>query len=148
MSTSSSMLKHQASLLKESIREKNSEEVLSYFADNCEMEISDLHLIGKESVSRLLNLIFRIFDELDFEPVTIAASNNTLFEEGIYRARKESKQHYKFKTTEVINYVDNKIESMRLYLDRLILADAVSINNEEKKAVNKINYLLLKEFLI
>jgi hypothetical protein len=137
-----------AKALDEAIEKRNTEEVISYFSDNCEIELFGIKLTGKEGVTRAINWMFKYLNQIALTPITIMVDRNNFFEEFTVRAKVRGGKEIQVKQSEVLTY-DNeyKVTSLRLYFDRLELAPAYTTNPIEKLMVNLINRASLKDLL-
>ena len=78
-------------------------------------------------------------------PVTIMVDGNTFFEEFIVRTKTGEGKEIEVKQAEVLVYDDDyKVKSLRLYFDRLELADAYVSNPAEKIMIGMLNKAMLK----
>ena len=127
-----------AMALDSAIEKKNVEEILSSFADDCEIELLRQRLVGKEGVKRWLDWLYEHFIQVKLQPIVIIVEGNTLFEEFIVRARLHSGIEIKAKQAEVLVYDNDKIKSLRLYFDRLDFVEVVAKDPVSKAIVNRI----------
>ena len=119
------------------------ESVLDYFLDDCEVEIFGIVLRGKDHLKKALNWLYEIVGEIKFIPVIIMVDSEVFFEEFILKRNKDGK-NYDIKATEVLIYKNYKVKTLRLYLDRLQVADAIAKGFFEKFIVKIINNKILK----
>lgn len=125
--------------LDNAIESRNVEEILSNFADDCEIELLRQMLVGKEGVKKWIDWLYKNFRQVKFQPVTVIVEGNTLFEEFIVRARLYSGYEIKSKQTEVLVYNDDyKIKSLRLYFDRLDFVDLITKDRISKAIVGRV----------
>lgn len=127
-----------AQMFDDAIVEQDEGLILSSFSDDCEIELLNLTLYGKEGVKRWIDWFYRYVDEVEFVPVTIMVKGNTFFEEFIVSGRFENGKPFRSKQAEVLEFKDKKISSLRLYFDRLDFADALVHNIAQRTIVKKI----------
>ena len=138
MKQSPDKLRKAAMALDNAIESKNMEKILTYFADDCEIELLRQQLFGKEGVKKWLDWLYKNFRQIKFQPIVIIVKGNTLFEEFIVRARLHSGVEVKSKQAEVVVYENDKIKSLRLYFDRLDFAESVIKDPISKATINRI----------
>ncbi len=98
---------------------------MSYFSDNCEIELPGIRLSGKEGLRKAVAWMYQYLKEIVLVPITIMVDGNTFFEEFIVRAKIKEGKEIQVKQTEVLVYDDAyKVKNLRLYFDRLELAAA------------------------
>ena len=100
------------------------QKLLPYFAEDCVIEIFGLSLTGLKGVERWLKWFFNMFEIIVFEPIVIIVENNVFFEEFWINVTFSNGEALRAKVAEVLVYKNNKITSLRLYLDRLQFAEA------------------------
>ena len=134
-----------AKALDDAIEKRDTEELVSYFSDNCEIELLGIKLAGKEGLRKATNWMFRYLHQITLIPITIMVDQNTFFEEFTVKATVRGGKEIQVNQSEVLVY-DNeyKITSLRLYFDRLELAAAYTSNPLEKLMVNIISKASLK----
>ncbi len=133
-----------AMALGNAIEKKNVEEILSSFADDCEIELLRQRLVGKEGVKKWVDWLYKNLKQIKLQPIVIIVKGNTLFEEFILRARLHGGIEIKSKQAEVLVYENYKIKSLRLYFDRLDFAELVAKDPVSKAIVNRITKKSLK----
>ena len=131
-------IKEIASALDDAIESKNYEEILSYFADDCEIELLGLEIKGKENVKKWLNWMFSHIKEIRFEPVLIMIQGNSFFEELVVKAELHNGASVTSKQSEVLIYEELKVKSLRLYFDRLDFADSFNKGFLNRYIIKKI----------
>ena len=117
--------------------------ILDCFLDNCEVEIFGIVLRGKVHLKKALNWLYEMVGKIKFEPIIIMVDGDVFFEEFILKGNKDGK-NYEIKATEVLIYKDYKVKTLRLYLDRLQVADTIAKGFFEKFIVKKINNKIFK----
>jgi ketosteroid isomerase-like protein len=137
-----------AKVLDDAVEKQNIEEILSCFSDECDIELLGVRLSGKAGLRKAIGWMFRYLKDISFIPVTIMIEGDAFFEEFIVRAKSKGGKEIEMKQAEVLIYdSDYKVRSLRLYFDRLELADAISSNFLERIAVKRLIKVSLKELL-
>jgi hypothetical protein len=77
-------------------------------------------------------------NEIILVPITIMVDGDVFFEEFIVKAKVKDGKELKVKQAEVLVWYEDKIKSLRLYFDRLELADAFISNLLERMMVNQL----------
>ena len=121
------------------------EEVVHYFAEDCEIELLNVKLVGKDGVRKWLHWLFKHVSEIRFKPVIILVEGNVFFEEFIINAKLHDGKQITSKQAEVLIYKNYKIQSLRLYFDRLDFADAVAKDFVSKGIVKQLIKKSIKE---
>ena len=127
------------------IVEKNRDSVLSSFVDQCIIELPGVCLKGKEGVKKWIDWIYNHFISLKFTPITILVEGSTFFEEFILEGTFKNGEKIQLKQAEVLVYEDLKIRYLRLYFDRLSIAEAVIGDPLSKAVIRYINQKFSKE---
>jgi ketosteroid isomerase-like protein len=141
---SSIKIRKAAKELDDAVEKHDIESVLSCFKDNCEIEIFGIVLIGKDHLKKAINWLYDMVGEIMFEPITIIVDGDVFFEEFILKGNKEGKK-LEVKAAEVLIYQNYKVKTIRLYLDRLQIADVIDKGFFEKFVVNIVNKKSLEE---
>lgn len=117
------------------IESKDIDHMVSFFADDCEIELMGIKLRGKEGARRWLEWLFGTLVDVKFKPVIIIVEGNVFFEEFILEGTLPNGKVVESKQSEVLVYENYKIKSLRVYFDRLDFADAVADGFVSKKIV-------------
>jgi ketosteroid isomerase-like protein len=137
-----------AKLLDDAVEKQNIEEIESFFSDDCDVELLGVRLSGKRGLRKALDWMFLYLKDISFIPVTIMIEGDTFFEEFIVRAKSKGGKEIEMKQAEVLIYdSDYKVKSLRLYFDRLGLADAVASNILDRIAIKRLIKASVKELL-
>jgi hypothetical protein len=120
------------------------DKLISYFSEDCEIEIFGLKLKGKQNLRNWLKWFFSLFETIKFEPIVIMVENNIFFEEFIINVTFKQGKRLSVKVAEVLEYENYMIKSLRLYLDRLEFADILTTGFLSKKIINLIKKRSLK----
>jgi len=137
-------IRKHAKALDDAIERRNMEEVMSYFCDDCEVEVLGIKLTGKEGLRKAFGWMYKYLPDMALIPITIMVDGNTFFEEFIVEAKVKGGKEIQVKQAEVLVYDDYKVKSLRLYFDRLELAEAFVSNPVEQVMVNQIIKASLK----
>ncbi len=117
------------------IESKDIDLMVSFFTDDCEIELMGIKLSGKDGARRWLEWLFGSLIEIKFKPVTIMVQGNIFFEEFILVGTLPNGKIVESKQSEVLVYEDFKIKSLRVYFDRLDFADVVAEDFISRKIV-------------
>jgi ketosteroid isomerase-like protein len=127
----------------DAIERRDMKEVVSYFCDDSEIELLGIKITGKEGLRKAFDWIYKYLKEIILVPITIMVDDNVFFEEFRVKAKVKGGKELRVKQSEVLVWEDDKIKSLRLYFDRLELADAFISNFLERIMVKQ----LIKESL-
>ena len=142
---SAEQIRKLAKRLDDAFESRNNEEIISYFSDNCAIELPGIKLSGKDGLGKAIAWMYRYLKEIVLVPITIMVDGNTFFEEFIVRAKVRGGEEIQVKQTEVLVYDDEyKVKSLRLYFDRLQLAAAYASNPIEKIMMKQLSKASLK----
>jgi ketosteroid isomerase-like protein len=137
-----------AKALDDAIESRNNEEVITYFSDDCEIELLGIKLAGQEGLRKAIRWMYEYLKEITLSPMTIMVDGNTFFEEFIVRAKIKEGKEIQVKQTEVLVYDEAyKVKNLRLYFDRLELAAAYASNPLEKIMIRRLTKASLKGLL-
>ena len=128
-------IKEVAMELDNAIESGDVEQIVAFFADDCEIELMGITLSGKDGARRWLEWLFDTLVEVKFRPVTIMVEDDTFFEEFILIGTLQNGKVVESKQSEVLIYEDYKIKSLRVYFDRLDFADVVADDFISRKIV-------------
>jgi ketosteroid isomerase-like protein len=117
------------------IESKNIDHMVSFFADDCEIELMGIRLTGKEGARRWLEWLFDTLVDVKLKPVIIIVEGNVFFEEFVLVGTLPNGKVVESKQSEVLIYENYKIKSLRVYFDRLDFADAVADGFVSRKIV-------------
>ena len=134
----------QAKKLDDAFENKNLEVILSCFADRGEIELLGVRLEGRDGVRKGIDWMYDKIDYIKLEPINILINSNTFFEEFLLKAKMRDGAEVKIKAAEVLIFEDFKIVSLRLYFDRLQLADLFATSIFERQIFQKIDRMTLK----
>jgi ketosteroid isomerase-like protein len=124
--------------LDNAIENRNIEAVLSKFSVDCEIELLDVKLAGRDGVKKWMEWQFKHIAKVEFIPITKMVSGNTFFEEYIAKATLHDGEEIRSKQAVVLHFKNNMITSLRLYFDRLDFADAVAKDIISKTIVKEL----------
>lgn len=135
----SETIREQAKALDDAIEKRNIEEIVSFFSVECEVELLGIKLTGHDGLKKAIGWMFRYLKEITLIPIAIIIQGNIFFEEFAVRARIQGGLKIEVKQAEVLVYgCDYKVESIRLYFDRLELARAFSSNCFDRMLIKRI----------
>ncbi|MFX1563807.1 MAG: nuclear transport factor 2 family protein [Promethearchaeota archaeon] len=112
--------------------------ILSYFSDDCRIELLGVTLTGMEGARKWLNWMFQNTAEITLEPITIMVNGNTFFEEFIVKATLNDGSKIESKQAEVLIFKDYKVRNLRLYFDRLDFAKVVARGFISRRIVRRL----------
>ena len=127
-----------AANLDKDLETQDEAKLIPYFSEACEIQIFGLKLKGIANLRKWLNWFFNLFDTIKFEPIVIMVENSIFFEEFVIHVTFQRGKKLSVKLTEVLEYENYKIKSLRLYLDRLEFADVFTQGFLSKKIVKMI----------
>ena len=136
-------IRRYAKALDDAIEGGDIDEVMSYFSDDCEIELLGIKLSGKEGLRKAFGWIYEYLKKMVLVPITIMVDGDVFFEEFMVKAKVKGGKELQVKQAEVLIYEDYMVKSLRLYFDRLELADAFTSNALERVMVKQ----LVKESL-
>jgi ketosteroid isomerase-like protein len=113
--------------LDDTLETKNIERILSFFADDCEIQLLGIKVKGKDGARRWLRWQFGHVADYELVPIVIMIEGNVFFEEFVVKARLPDGTALESRQAEVLVYNEEyRVSSLRLYFDRLDFADAVA----------------------
>ena len=124
--------------LDDAIEEKDVENIVAAFADDCCIELFGITLHGRAGVRRWLHWFYGKLKWVKLTPITIMIEGDTFFEEFLVEVELKSGVQLKAKQSEVLVYEAGKVKSLRLYFDRLEFAEAVAHDPVSRALVKKI----------
>ena len=137
-----------AKALDDAIERHNIEEIVSYFSDDCEIELFGITFTGKDGLRKTIDWMFKYLKEITLIPITIMVQENTFFEEFIVRTKLKNGKEKQVKQAEVLVYDEEyKVKSLRLYFDRLELTEALNPNFAERVMIKQVIKASLKGLL-
>jgi ketosteroid isomerase-like protein len=136
---SAEIIRQYAKALDDAIEKRDIAELVTYFCDDCDIELLGINLTGKEGLGKAIAWMYRYLKELVIIPVTIMVDGNTFFEEFVVEAKVRGGKEVKVNMAEVLVYDDDyKVRSLRLYFDRLELAEAFISNFIERLMIKQV----------
>ena len=123
---SSEEIRRVAMALDKALESKDLQAIVEKFADDCEIEFLSVKLLGKEGVRKWFNWIYKHVAEIEFLPVAIIVEGNTFFEEYIVKAKFHDGEEARSNQAVVLVFEGLKIQSLRMYFDRLDFSSAVA----------------------
>lgn len=119
-------IKEVAMELDNAIEARDINQIVSFFSDDCEIELMGIKLSGKDGARKWLEWLFDTLVEVKFQPIVIMVEGNIFFEEFILMGTLPNGKIVESKQSEVLVYENYKIKSLRVYFDRLDFADVVA----------------------
>ncbi len=126
---------------------QDTDKLIPYFSQDCEIEIFGLKIKGKEKLKDWLNWFFNLFDTIKFEPIVIMVEKNIFFEEFIIHVSFNQGKELSVKVAEVLEYQNYKIKSLRLYIDRLAFSDVIATGFFSKKLIKLIHKRSIRDLV-
>ena len=120
------------------LENKDAHAVMDMFAEDCEIELLSVKLLGKEGAKKWLNWIYMHVAEMKFLPVIIMVEGNTFFEEYTVEAKFHDGEQTRSNQAVVLVFENLKIKSLRMYFDRLDFAGAVAKDIVSKTIVREL----------
>ena len=135
---SSEQIRKAAMALDNALERKDLQAVTEKFADDCEIELLTVKLLGKEGVAKWFNWIYTNIAKLKFLPITILIGANTFFEEFIVEAEFLDGEEARSNQAVVLEFDNLKVKSLRMYFDRLDFSSAVAKDLTSKTIVKEL----------
>jgi ketosteroid isomerase-like protein len=108
------------------LEKKDFNKIMQSFTDDCEIELLNTRLHGKQGVKKWYKWLYTHIARLELIPVTIMVENNVFFEEFIVKATFPDGKQAQSKQAEVLVFKGQKIESLRMYFDRLDFSSSIA----------------------
>jgi hypothetical protein len=108
------------------IESRNMELALSSFADDTEIELLGVKLVGRQGAKKWLDWLYMNLAEVKFVPVTVMVEGSIFFEEFLLKGKLHNGLEVRSKQAEVLLYENLRIKSLRLYFDRLDFAELLA----------------------
>jgi ketosteroid isomerase-like protein len=135
---SSEQIRKAAMALDNALERKDLKTITEKFADDCEIELLTVKLLGKEGVTKWFNWIFTHIAKIKFLPITIMVEGNTFFEEFTVEAEFHDGEEARSNQAVVLEFENLKVKSLRMYFDRLDFSSAVAKDVISKTIVKEI----------
>jgi ketosteroid isomerase-like protein len=135
---SSEEIRKVARAFDQALESKNEQAVMDMFADDCEIELLGVKLLGKEGARKWFNWLYKHVAKLKLLPVTIMVEGNTFFEEFTVEATFHDGEEARSNQAEVLVFKNLKIKSLRLYFDRLDFSSSVAKDVISKTIVRQL----------
>ncbi len=124
--------------LDKALESKDLQAIMEKFADDCEIELLSVKLLGKEGVRKWFNWMYTHVAKLEFLPVTIMVEGNTFFEEYIVKANFHDGEEARSNQAVVLVFENLKVKSLRMYFDRLDFSSSVAKDVISKTIVREL----------
>ena len=135
---SSEEIRRVAMALDKALESKDLQAIVEKFADDCEIELLSVKLVGKEGVRKWFNWMYTHVFEIEFLPVTIIIEGNTFFEEYVVKAKFQDGKEAYSKQAVVLLFENLKVKSLRMYFDRLDFSSSVAKDVISKTIVREL----------
>ena len=133
-----------AKALDDAIERHDVERLVSYFAEACEIRLPGITLTGREGLRRAIGWMYSYLKEIKLVPVTIMIEGGVFFEEFIVKGA-IGDHDIEVRQSEVLVYDgDYRVTSLRLYFDRLELAQHFPANFIDRFLVRRVSRESLK----
>jgi ketosteroid isomerase-like protein len=123
---SSEKIRKVAMAFDKALENKDFQAVLESFADDCEIELLNVKLFGKEGAKKWFNWLCEHVTDLKLLPVNIMVEGNTFFEEFTVEATFHDGEKARSNQAEVLVFENLRIKSLRMYFDRLDFSSSVA----------------------
>ena len=132
-----------AQKLDDAVENQDLETVLSCFSDAGEIEVFGIKFKGLHEIKSVINWMYQRFGKIKFYPLVIIVEENIFFEEFIFHTKFNGKD-IEINAAELLEYENYKVTRLKLFLDRLEIAEAVSQGFIERQIMNWLNREILK----
>ena len=133
-----------AKQLDDALEKKDIEEVVAYFSTACEIRLPGRTLTGHRGLRKAIDWMYSFLKEIRLVPVTILIKDDTFFEEFTVRSRIDERD-VELNQAEVLVYDEQyRVKSLRLYFDRLELAEHLPANFIDRMLVRRVGKESLK----
>jgi ketosteroid isomerase-like protein len=132
-----------AQLLDDAVESQDIESILSCFSDTGEVDVFGLTFKGSKEIRHIITWMYQRFGKIKFQPIIITVEGNIFFEEFTMSARFDGKE-IEVSAAEVLVFENYKIIRLKLFLDRLEIAQVVSKGLVERLFTNWINREVMK----
>ena len=130
--------------LDDAIERKDIEALVAYFSTECEIRLPGRTLTGQRGLRKAIDWMYSYLKEIRLVPVTILIKDDTFFEEFIVKTRLGDRE-VELNQVEVLVYDEHyKVKSLRLYFDRLELAENIPYNFFDRLLVRRVSRESLK----
>jgi ketosteroid isomerase-like protein len=133
-----------AQALDDAVEVGDRQAVMNFFAEDAEIVLFGIKLCGSDEIQRAIDWMFDHLGDIEFQPITIMIEGGVFFEEFIWKASTPDGKEIELDAAEVLVYVDDKIKSLRIYADRMVLAQVLAKGLIEKTLLKKLDKLSLK----
>ncbi len=129
----------------DAIERKDLTALLECFADDCEIELFNIKLRGREGVRKWYKWTFRHMRAMSFEKINSMSNGDTSFEEYILHGTLHNGKKMQSRQARVLVFEGDEVKSFRLYMDRLQFADSVVNDFAGKMVVRRFINVSVKE---
>ena len=122
----STKIKEAAMAFDKALEDKDIKKVIESFTDDCEIELLNTKLQGKQGAKKWYKWLYTHITKLKLIPATIMVENNVFFEEFKVKATFPDGKEAQSKQAEVLVFEGQKIKSLRIYFDRLDFSSSIA----------------------
>jgi hypothetical protein len=141
-------IRRNAKALDDAIEKRDIEGLVSYFTEQCEIELLGIKLLGHAGLRKAIAWMYQHLGEIKLVPITIMIDRDVFFEEFTVRAKVRGEREIEVKQAEVLVFGDDyRVKSLRLYFDRLELARAFSSNPLDRVMMRQVSRASLRGLL-
>ena len=133
-----------AQSLDDAVERQDVETAVSCFSDTAEIEVFGLTFKGPTEIKQVIAWMYQRFGRIKFQPIVITVEGSVFFEEFTLHAKFNGKE-ININAAEVLVYENYKITRLKLFLDRLEMAQAASTGFIEGKIISWINQEIIKD---
>ena len=131
-------IKKVAMAFDKALEDKDFNKVIDSLTDDCEIELLNIKLSGKEGAIKWFNWIYKHISKIKFLPIIIMVEGNTFFEEFKVIAKFYDGEEVQSKQAVILEFENLKIKSLRLYFDRLDFSGSVAKDIISKTIINEL----------
>ena len=134
--------------LDEAIERQEIDRIITFFSDDCEIEVLGVKLTGKTGLRKAIQWMYSHFKDIKLTPIVITVEGYIFFEEFIVSSKSSGNKGIDVKQAEVLVYDnDLKVKRLSLYFDRLEMAEVLGLNPLDRIIVNRLKKESLKGLL-
>lgn len=122
----------------QAIVDRDIEKILSFFHDECEIELLDQKLKGKIGARQWIDWLYSKAPKIYFKPSVIICEGNIFYEEFYAIITLSNGKIIKSHQAETLIYEDGKLKILRIFFNPLDFADIVAKDPITKLIVKKI----------
>ena len=135
---SSEEIRKVAMAFDKALESKDLHTIIDTFADDCEIELLGVKLIGKAGAKKWFSWLYKHVAEMKLLPVTVLVEGDVFFEEYVVKAKFYDGDKASSNQAEVLVFENLKIKSLRMYFDRLDFSSSVAKDVISKTIVRQL----------